>query len=271
LNRVHTGSEIARSIGLRAALYCPRCNTSIPLGGPVLRAHCHQCQHEIVLSQALWQLALGEVDERSFEAGTTRTAAGSCRREHQGVHLFVEWSRSEVACLGCGHALPLVEPGSSGETSCSGCQMPMPALPAPPWLRTAVPGALEVYGVEYIFDAAALDEAARLWWVVFQGTPARIAAGQRAWVEQEVILAARAAPPVPGSLAPWVILVALAIIAFTAYTLFTGVKASPARDLLPILQPDRSTDEHRSACGWAAKRQGNSRAGGPPCHALCIG
>ena len=219
------GSGTARLIGVDALVQCPGCAATIPLAGPVLHARCHRCGKELAISQGLWVQTLGEVDERSFEAGTTFTASGVCRREHAGIHLTVEWTRQEPACRNCTTVLRLVEPGSSGETRCSSCDMPMPTFPAPPWARAEIPTALQVYGVEYVFDAAALDAPARRWWIEFQGTPPRRAAAQQMFIEHEVVVMSQRLPQKPESrayLIPLVLVVAMLL--FATWYMATSVR-----------------------------------------------
>jgi hypothetical protein len=235
---VYSSAGEGRPIALDTSLHCPSCGATVPLAGPVLSAACHSCRREIAIAPELWQEIVAELDERSFEAGSTRTAAGACRRERDGVHLFAEWSRVEIACRRCKSILPPVEPGASGAIDCKACGMPLPILAAPPWLRSAVPTALELYGIETVLDAAALEPEARRWWIYYLGTPRRVAAGQSDWLAQEVILASRRAPlKESAGVGTWMIVLALCAIAFVAYTLATTFRASPGKDLVPHLRP----------------------------------
>lgn len=230
-----TGPGSTRCIGVDALVQCPRCQGSIPLAGPVLHARCHRCGAEVAVAQQLWMQTLGEVDERSFDAGTTRTSAGACRREQDGVHLSLEWARQEPACRRCGASVPQVEPGSGGETVCAACQAGMPTFPAPPWLRSELPTALQVYGVEYVLDAAALDTDARRWWVAFLGTPPRKAAAQQMFIEQEIVVMSRQNPVKSGSRAYMLpLLLAFALIALATYYVAAGVRQSSGDELLEI-------------------------------------
>jgi hypothetical protein len=229
------GSGVTRSIAIEAAAECPRCRATIPLAGPVLHARCHQCAHELAISQLLWLQTLAEVDERSFDAGTLRTSAGACQREQANVRLALEWSRAELSCRRCGAAVPQVEAGDAGEVACPVCAAPLPTFPAPPWLRSEIPTALQVYGVEYVFDAMALDASARRWWLTFQGTPPRKARVQRVWIEQEVVALSQRTPQAKESMTYALpLLLACVVIALAAYYVVSALQRSGADELMEI-------------------------------------
>jgi predicted RNA-binding Zn-ribbon protein involved in translation (DUF1610 family) len=227
------GSGATRLIAIDAAVQCTRCLATIQVAGPVLHVRCHQCGQEIAIPQLLWLQTLLEVDERSFDAGTLRTSAGACRREQANVHLAIEWSRSEPSCRRCGASVPEIEAGLAGEVGCPSCGASLPTFPAPPWLRAEVPTALQVYGVEYVFDAAALDPTARRWWLTFQGTPPRKAQAKRIWIEQEIVSLSQRSPQQREGMGYAVpLLLACVVIALAAYYILSALSASGGSDLL---------------------------------------
>jgi hypothetical protein len=229
------GSGAIRIIGVDAAVHCPACGATVQLAGPVLQARCHGCRAEIPIVQALWLQTLAEADEQSFDAGSTRTVTGACRREQRGVHLLVEWSHSEPTCRRCGAFVPQVEPGTSGEIPCPGCQAPMPTFTAPPWMRSEIPTALQVYGVEYVFDAAALDVMARRWWIAFQGTPTRKAHAQQMFIEQEIVVMSQRMPQKKQSSAYIVpLLLAFVLIGMAAYYVVNSLNRNSDDEILDI-------------------------------------
>ncbi len=94
----------------------------------------------------------------------------------------------------------------------------MPTFPAPPWLRRELSTALQVYGVEYVFDAAALEAGARRWWLVFQGTPARKAIAHDRLIFDETIALSKRTPIKKDSNAYMIpLLLCLAVIALALY------------------------------------------------------
>jgi hypothetical protein len=230
---VTADSGTTRSIGVDATLQCPRCRATLPLAGPVLHARCHRCSEQIAIPQLLWLQTLSELDEQSYDAGTTRTSAGSCRRDHDGVLLALEWARGEPACRRCGGVVPQIEPGASGETQCPACQAPLSTFPAPPWVRTEIPTALQVYGVEYVFDAVALEGPARRFWISFQGTPPRKAAAHKLLIEQEIVVHSQRMPqPKESSLHLLPLLLALAVIGLAAYYVVSAMSKGDTDELI---------------------------------------
>jgi hypothetical protein len=220
------GSGVTRLIAIEAAAHCPHCRATIPLAGPVLHARCHQCGQELAISQLLWLQTLAEVDERSFDAGTLNTSAGACRREHANVHLSLEWARTDPACRRCGAPVPQVEAGVAAEVACPSCSAPLPTFPAPPWLRSEVPTALQVYGVEYVFDALALEASARRWWLAFQGTPPRKVQAKQVLLETEIVaLSHRMPQPKQSGSYTLPLLLACLLIAMGAYYVASTLKA----------------------------------------------
>jgi hypothetical protein len=216
-----------------ATLQCPRCRATLPLAGPVLHARCHRCSEQIAIPQALWLQTLGELDEQSYDAGTTRTSAGSCRRDQAGVVLALEWSRSDPRCRRCEATIPAVEAGASGETACPACQAPLSTFVAPPWLRTEIPTALQLYGVEYVFDAVALEGPARRFWISFQGTPPRKAAAHKLLIEQEIVVhSQRMAQPKESSLHLLPLVLALAVIGIAAYYVVTAMNRADTDEIM---------------------------------------
>jgi hypothetical protein len=221
------GSGATRVVAIDAAVQCPRCRATVQLAGPVLHARCYQCENQISISQVLWIQTLAEVDERSFDAGTLRTATGACRREQVGVHLLLEWSRSEPTCGLRRHvpreAIPVARSRHLSPplpTRRPGCAPKCP--PASPRSRC-------------MFDAAALTAPARRFWVAYQGTPPRKAVAKQMFIEQEIVALSQRTPQTKegvGYLIP--LLLALVVIAFATYYVVSALHARGEDDLMEI-------------------------------------
>ncbi len=148
---------------------CRACSRHTELAGPVLEARCKHCSAEIAIPPKSWASALGAIDERSTSIEGTRLE--SHHHQDELAELRFRWSTQALSCRECRVRLPLLEIGALEPLLCGGCGAKMATYPAPPWLRAELPTAQQLYGVEYVFEAAALDPEARKWWLCLLGTP----------------------------------------------------------------------------------------------------
>lgn len=196
-----------RLVKVDVSVRCRACSRHTELAGPVLQARCKHCSAEIAIPPASWGAALSGIDERS--AASEGSQLESHHHKDEGAELRFRWSAEPLACRECRTRLPLVEGGSTEPLRCA-CGAVLSTFPAPPWLRAVMPTAQQVYGVDYVMDAAALDPAARRWSLCLLGTPKRLAA-QRELVTEIAVQHALIRQP-PKKIPAWVfLLIAVAV------------------------------------------------------------
>ncbi len=182
-----------RAVRLDVELSCRGCARAVPIHGLYLRSSCGGCGTAVELSAPGWLALLKEVDERSFSREDPSSSSERAEQSIPSGRLIASWSPVGVKCAGCQRELALVEPGTTDTIECAACGAKLETFPAPPWLRTELPTAMQLYGIPRASDDSAVH-AARGFWLTFKGTPP-------AFIEQhrQVIEAAIGPGPVSSS------------------------------------------------------------------------
>jgi Zn finger protein HypA/HybF involved in hydrogenase expression len=140
--------EGVRSGGVSLRTTCNRCGQPLPLNAPVRRATCAACSADVTLPDGIWTCALDEL-EMSYES-----LAEDAPRTHtatiDGFPLTFEVRRAVPRCEKCGQAYPddRMGDGSTRDLFCVGCGDPGSTYPAPDWLRSLVPTAVQIVSTD---------------------------------------------------------------------------------------------------------------------------
>ncbi len=142
------GPEGVRSGGFSLRTTCNRCGQPLPLNAPVRRTTCAACSADVTLPDRIWTCALEEL-EKSYEA-----LAEDAPRTHtatiDGFPLTFELRRGAPRCEKCGQGYPddRMADGSTRDLFCVGCGDPGSTYPAPDWLRSLVPTAVQIVSTD---------------------------------------------------------------------------------------------------------------------------
>jgi hypothetical protein len=127
---------------------CNACGQPVPLNGPAEHAHCDSCQKELALPSRLWSAVLEELAEAHDQLADGAGKAGT--RDVSGFQLHYSYRRATPRCEKCQQpfATDRLAPGSARDFCCVHCGDGASTAPVPPWLRTLVPTATQIYSVD---------------------------------------------------------------------------------------------------------------------------
>lgn len=140
---VETGPVSSR---MEIGISCPRCESFLPLNGPILNAHCRSCQSDIEIPRSYWKDILGDAmeDVRELEKGT-----GTSSRIFGQFQSSNVYARLDPYCLECKTDFEdpwSLSPGSS--YCCRECGAEYPIQDAPEWLSAAFPQIIYLLNAE---------------------------------------------------------------------------------------------------------------------------
>ncbi len=107
--------------------------------------------------------------------------------------MTARWQASIPKCDGCSAPLQLVEPGSEGRAICAACGSWLETFPAPLWVRTELPTAMQIYGAARDHEHGS-GRSVNQFWLCFQGTPPALVQQREQAIESAI-----APPPPPSS------------------------------------------------------------------------
>ena len=159
-------AALQRPVRLEIEASCAACRRPVGFGAPLLRVTCSACGEAVEVATTTWAPLFAEIDEKSFDLpdsdGDTRVA----EQATADGKLTARYRIGAPRCAKCQSELLLVEPGTDDDLECARCATKTTTFPAPGWLRTDLPTAMQLY-------AASRDSEARAgwFWITFQGTP----------------------------------------------------------------------------------------------------
>jgi hypothetical protein len=173
-----------RPVFLRVDIGCRGCARSVQLSGPLLRTPCASCGLDAEIGAAVWLALFREIDERSFPSETPRDQTFESSQPTAAGTLGARWRAAALTCAKCQREMTPVEPGTNEAIECSACGTRRDTFPAPAWLRTELPTAMQLYG-------AARDGAERAgtetgFWITFQGTPPSLSDQHRQAIQSAI-------------------------------------------------------------------------------------
>jgi hypothetical protein len=174
-----------RPVQLEIEITCNACRRVVPFATPALRSTCPGCREPIELSVLLWTLLFREIDEKSFMLPVGDTGRYSAEQPTPAGRLVARWRAQAPHCGKCQAELMLVEPGLDETFECGACTTRMPTFPAPAWLRTELPTAMQLYGAAREVDAAEARPGASFW-LTFKGTPPHVSEQHRHAIEAAI-------------------------------------------------------------------------------------
>lgn len=131
---------------MEVGINCPRCESFLPLNGPVLKAHCRSCQSDIEIPESYWKDVIGDAmeDLRAMEKGTGTSSQifGQFRSSNK-------YGRLDPYCLKCKTDFDdpwSLDPGMT--YSCKECGTEYPVQAAPEWLSTMFPNIMYLLNAE---------------------------------------------------------------------------------------------------------------------------
>ncbi|MFO0567616.1 MAG: hypothetical protein U0263_18300 [Polyangiaceae bacterium] len=159
-------AAVERSVRLEIETTCGACGGPVGVAGVHLHSNCASCGEPLELTVQTWTLLCKELDEKSFEASLSDATERQAEQATEEGKLVARYRLGAPACGSCGTDLPHVEPGSDQSVVCTQCATETATFPAPGWLRTELPTAMQLYAASR--DA---QPSARAFWLTFQGTP----------------------------------------------------------------------------------------------------
>jgi hypothetical protein len=166
---------LERPVQLEIEVTCSACKRVVPFASPALRSTCPGCREPVEVSVLAWTLLFREIDERSFLLPARDDAQFSAEQPTPAGRLVARWRVQPPRCAKCAAELMLVEPGTEDPIECARCSTRMTSFPAPAWLRTELPTAMQLYGAAR--DSELLEaKPTSGFWLTFQGTPPNVSA-----------------------------------------------------------------------------------------------
>ena len=176
---------LERPVHLDIEIECAACRRLVPLAAPILRSSCGGCGAAIELPTAAWLQLLQQVDEKDFALSEDASGTFSVERATPGGRLTVRWTPSLPQCPQCKNEIQLIEPGVDSPIECGACSAKIACLPAPVWMRTELPTAMQLYGIPRAAEDSAVH-AARGFWLTFKGTPPALSQQHRQAIEAAI-------------------------------------------------------------------------------------
>lgn len=174
-----------RPVQLELELTCSACKRVVPFATPALRSTCPGCREPIELSVLVWTLLFREIDEKSFKLPSGDAGRYSAEQPTPAGRLVAKWRGLGPRCTKCESELVLVEPGTDDTLECGACTTPLQTFPAPAWLRTELPTAMQLYGAAREVDTTEPRQGPRFW-LTFKGTPPHVSEQRRHAIEAAI-------------------------------------------------------------------------------------
>jgi len=189
-------AALQRPVHLDAAIECAACHRLVPLAAPILRSTCGGCGAALELPSVAWLQLIQEIDEKDFSLPEGDRGTYNAERPTPKGRLATRWSPTLPRCTQCENEMALIEPGFDAPIECGACGTKIACAPAPAWLRSELPTAMQMYGIPRGGEDSAVHTA-KGFWLTFQGTPPAL--GQQ---HQRAIEAAIGPPPVSSPVIP---------------------------------------------------------------------
>jgi hypothetical protein len=156
-----------RPVRVEPEASCGTCRQSVILHGALLRVRCDECGEPVELSSLIWTQLFRDIDEQNWNSPESSAERQSEQTLGQSK-LRARWKPGLPTCAKCSAQLLLVDPGTDDKLECMACRGRLETFPAPAWLRTELPTAMQLYGAAREHG----DKTARReFWITFQGTP----------------------------------------------------------------------------------------------------
>lgn len=189
-------AALQRPVHFDVEVECAQCHRLVPLAAPILRSSCGGCGTALELGSPAWLRLFQEADQSDFSMPEGDTTTHSAEQPTQNGRLVARWMRSLPRCTQCQNEMMLIEPGIDSPIECGACGTKNACAPAPAWLRSELPTAMQLYCIPRGSEDSAVH-ASRGFWLTFQGTPPALSQQHRQAIE-----AAIGPPPVSGPVVP---------------------------------------------------------------------
>jgi hypothetical protein len=159
-------AALQRPVRLEIEASCAACHRPVGFCAPLLRLACSACGESVELASTTWAQLFGEIDEKSFDLPDSDPDTRVAEQATAEGKLTARYALGAPRCDKCKCEIMLVEPGTDDSLECAQCSTKTTTFPAPGWLRTELPTAMQLY-------AASREAEARAgwFWITFQGTP----------------------------------------------------------------------------------------------------
>ncbi|MHA1199513.1 MAG: hypothetical protein ACTSQF_09330 [Candidatus Heimdallarchaeaceae archaeon] len=123
------------------SITCPKCDNSIKLNGPLRKIHCNACQNNFEIPVKYWKENLSD----ALEWIVSDMKEGEGYNLKQFGQFETKWSVYELAprCEDCEKEFSLknIVVREESEITCPKCETKTNIVPAPKWMKNAVPAA----------------------------------------------------------------------------------------------------------------------------------
>ncbi len=173
-----------RSVALQVSVNCSGCSRLVPVAGAVRALICAACAHRVLVPARVWLQLLQATDEHSFTAAP-EAPPHSLQVQTEIGRVTVSCTAVAPCCDACALPLPPVAIGVDAELTCSGCGAALSSRSAPLWVRQELSTAMQICGCLWESDAGAPSAKVARFWVIFQGTPPRLASERSERLQSE--------------------------------------------------------------------------------------
>ena len=137
-------------VAFKSSFRCAECSGFIIVEGPTEAITCPDCGHAYQQLTTMWETLLGRPFEDN-DAPSPEFRHGSLTTGELGyAEVLQAWATSPPCCGHCGVALPIIDGDVDVDVDvdvvCAACGQGTPSFPAPAWLQTITPRALQVVG-----------------------------------------------------------------------------------------------------------------------------
>jgi len=130
------------------SITCPKCDSSVKVNGPLRNIHCNACQNNLELPVKFWKDNMLD----ALEWIVTDMKEGEGYNMKQFGQYETNWTLYELSprCEECNTKLVLkdIVIKEEGEITCKECGTKTNIIPAPEWLKKAVPAAEYLVNVQ---------------------------------------------------------------------------------------------------------------------------
>lgn len=138
-------TDSARYMLFKVQTACSHCGNPLVINGPARSPVCSACQNTVRVGPGLWQSIMEDIEKNP---SSLKKGEGYSSTLMSGGFTFkIDYSRSTPICADCKTEWDLdsVADGTDGFFTCTKCGHKSVTYPAPDWLKSVIPTAMQVF------------------------------------------------------------------------------------------------------------------------------
>ncbi len=120
---------------------CRKCGQPVPVNGPFRHVTCSSCFAEKYIDPDIITGIMNDFEEE-YQGLDEKAGSGGTIMSGSGTYKYGSW-RLKPRCPDCENPLEDTEPDRDGTVACGGCGRKFEVYPAPEWLTSEVPSAVQ--------------------------------------------------------------------------------------------------------------------------------